>query len=163
MDRGDPSRLQYSQEFGRKIIHLHKEALKILIVSEIVVAIGIFIMIPEWYRRMNKTDRIRFHCPGILYTVIVYRFVMLSFDLHRIHPHLSFQPLELIRRIEPIFFHNLDHLLDHAVVVSPLLFQSRFDLPFRLHVNDVYYHLILLQESVAPVDCLYKIIEFSII
>ena len=134
--------------------------------AEVVIIGAVLIMITERNGSMDQIHAVAFHGPRLFHTVTVYRGVISSlyrpFFSASVHTHFSFQPLCLIGIVQSVFLYNLDHLLDHMVMIVPLFHQCLFDLAFILHVNDVDHNRLLLQETITPMHRLDKIIKFII-
>ena len=115
---------------------------------------------------MYQVNTVALHCPCLFHTVAIHSLIMLasyrSLFSCTFHTHLPFQSLRLVCRIKAIFLHDLDHLLDHVIMILPLLDQCVLDLPLILHVDDVYNYCVLLQKPVTPVHRLYEVIELIV-
>ena len=64
--------------------------------------------------------------------------------------------------VQPVFFHDLPHILLLLIVEFPFFHQGTVDRIFRLCIDDVHNHGFLLQETIAAVNRLDKIMELII-
>ena len=162
MDGSYPPRCQDTQELRCQEIHLLKKPFRALVVPKIIIVGAVFVMVPKRDGGMYQPNAIFFHLLCFLHAVRMYCRVTFPFYPHCLHPHFSFHLLCLARASQPVFFQYAYHLLHHLFMVFPFLQQGLFNLPLVLHVNDINDYLLFLQEAVAPVHCLDKIVEFVI-
>ena len=115
---------------------------------------------------MNQIYAIAIHRPCLFNAISINSLIMISSYCSlfsaTFHTHLPFQSLCFIIRIKPIFFHDFNHLLHHVVMILPLLDKCIPDFTLVLHVDDVYYHRILLEKPVASMYGLYEVIKLII-
>ena len=111
---------------------------------------------------MYQPNTVLLQFPCLLHAVAQYGGISVSLYLHGLYSHLSLHFLGLSHRLETVGLDDLNHLLDHVIVLLPFPHQGFLDLPLILHVDDIDHHLFRLEKAIDAVYRLNEIVELII-
>ena len=154
--------LQDAKQIRRQEIHLLEEALRVLVVAEIVITWRILIVIGKRDAGNNQVNAVIFHSRRFLYTISTHRFIPFSANFKPFYAHASAHPLHNQTVMQPVFLDDGNHLTLKLLMLPPFFEQRFLDLCFTLDINNVDYNFFCLQETVYAMNSLYKVVELII-
>ena len=155
-------RLQHPQQVRTEIVHLLKEPAGILVVAEVVIAGGVFVMVGKRDGGQDHVHAVFGHPCRFLHAVVIHQRVIFAFHFHALHSYASGHALRLGGTAQAVFLHDLPHLALQVLVLLPFLHQHTVNGIFRRRVNNVDHHLLRLEKAIDTVYRLNKIVKFIV-
>ena len=162
MDRQHPPRPQDPQQLRGEKIHLVKKTGGVLVVAEIVVAGGVFVVVGEGDGGVDQVHRVVRHPAGFGDTIVVDGGEVVPPDLLPRHPDAPLHPGQNPLGGDAVLPQQAAHLGRLGLVPLPLGQQLLQDGRLVLGVDHVDDHPLPLEKPVDPVDGLEEVVKLVV-